>query len=96
MKVLVSSTPAAAAGLAAQHFARAARESVRERGSFSAALSGGSTPGLMYASLRELEVPWKEVHIYFSDERAVGPDDEQSNYRAARLGLLDHVPVPPG
>jgi len=96
VKVLVSPTPATAAGLAAQHFARAARESVRERGSFSAALSGGSTPGLMYTALRELEVPWEGVHLYFSDERAVGPDDEQSNYRAARLGLLDHVPVPPG
>jgi 6-phosphogluconolactonase len=94
MNVLVSPTPQAAATLAAQHLARAAASAIAERGSFSVALSGGSTPKLMYEALRGLEVDWTRIHVYFSDERSVGPDSADSNYRSARLGLLDHVNIP--
>ena len=96
MNVLVSPTPQAAATLAAQHLARAAASAIAERGSFSVALSGGSTPKLMYEVLKGLEVDWAHVHVYFSDERSVGPDSPDSNYRSAKLGLLDHVCVPAG
>ena len=96
MKVLVSPTPEAAVTLAAEHLARAAASAINERGSFSVALSGGSTPKLMYAALRGLDVDWAHVHVYFSDERSVGPDSPDSNYRSARLELLDHVDVPAG
>lgn len=58
------------------------------------ALSGGSTPKLMYAALRDLNVDWSRVHVYFSDERSVGPDSADSNYRTAKDGLLAHVNVP--
>jgi len=94
VNVLVSPTPEAAAMLAAEHLARAAASAIAERGRFSVALSGGSTPKLMYEALKGLEVEWEKVHVYFSDERSVGPDDEQSNYRSARVGLLDHVGIP--
>ena len=94
MKVLVSPTPEAAARLAAEHLARAAAVAVAERGSFSVALSGGSTPKLMYQALRGLEVDWAHVHVYFSDERSVGPDSPDSNFRSAKLELLDHVGIP--
>ena len=96
MKVLVSPTPEAAATLAAEHLARAAASAIAERGGFSVALSGGSTPKLMYRALRDLDVDWAHVHVYFSDERSVGPDSPDSNYRSARLELLDHVGVPAG
>ncbi|WP_407539485.1 6-phosphogluconolactonase [Deinococcus radiomollis] len=96
MNVLVSPTPQAAATLAAHHLARAAASAIAERGSFSVALSGGSTPQLMYEALKGLEVDWAHVHVYFSDERSVGPDSDESNYRSAKLGLLGHVGVPAG
>lgn len=96
MNVLVSPTPQAAATLAAEHLARAADSAIAERGSFSVALSGGSTPKLMYRALRGLDIDWAHVHIYFSDERSVGPGSPDSNYRSARLELLDHVGVPAG
>ena len=96
MNVLVSPTPQAAATLAAHHLARAAASAIAERGSFSVALSGGSTPKLMYEALKGLEVDWAHVHVYFSDERSVPPDSPESNYRSAKLGLLDHVGVPAG
>ncbi|TSA86388.1 6-phosphogluconolactonase [Deinococcus detaillensis] len=89
-------TPQATAQAAAEAFAWAAQEAVSRRGAFHVALSGGSTPKLMYAALRGLEVPWPQVHIYFSDERTVGPEDPQSNYHTAKVGLLDFVPLPAG
>ncbi|AWN22408.1 6-phosphogluconolactonase [Deinococcus irradiatisoli] len=94
MKVQVFRTPQDTAAAAAEAFAEAARRAVAERGAFHVALSGGSTPKLMYAALRDMKVPWQRVHIYFSDERTVAPDDEQSNYHTAKVGLLDFVPVP--
>ncbi len=95
MNLQVFPTAQAAADAAAAAFARAAREAVTARGAFRVALSGGSTPGLMYATLRELpDIPWKAVHIYFGDERSVGPDSPDSNYGAARRDLLSYVPVP--
>jgi 6-phosphogluconolactonase len=44
----------------------------------------------------EGRIDWGKVHIFFSDERCVPPDDAASNYRTAREVLLDHVPLPPG
>ena len=96
MKVLVSPTPEAAARLAAEHLARAAASAIAERGNFSVALSGGSTPKLMYQALRGLDIDWTHVHVYFSDERSVGPDSPDSNYLSAKTELLDHVGVPAG
>ena len=93
-EVEVYPTPQATAEAAAAAFAAAARQAVAARGAFQVALSGGSTPKLMYSALRELDVPWAQVHIYFSDERTVGPGDAQSNYHTAKVGLLDFVPIP--
>ncbi len=38
-------------------------------------------------------VDWSKVHVFFSDERTVPPDHEDSNYKMASGVLLDHVPV---
>lgn len=70
-----------------------------DRGVFRAALSGGNTPRRAYELLaeepRSLALPWKDVFIYFGDERCVPPDDEQSNYRMASKAFLSRVPIPP-
>jgi 6-phosphogluconolactonase len=95
MTLKVFPTAQAAADAAADAFARTAREAVTARGAFHVALSGGSTPKLMYATLRELPgLPWRAIHIYFSDERSVGPDSPDSNYGTAQRDLLSYVPVP--
>lgn len=97
MKLRVFPTPEATAQAAAEAFAQAAREAVAARGAFRVALSGGSTPKLMYRALRKLpDVPWPAVHVYFSDERSVGPDSPDSNYRLAHDELLTYVPIPAG
>lgn len=60
------------------------------------ALSGGSTPKLMFQILAEQfrnEVAWPNIHFFWSDERHVPPGDAESNYRMANEALLSHVPV---
>ncbi|MFQ5465891.1 MAG: 6-phosphogluconolactonase [Thermodesulfobacteriota bacterium] len=85
---------AAAAGL----FADLAAAEVEAKGVFTAALSGGSTPGMTYDALagpdRAGRVPWQGVHLFWGDERCVGPDDPESNFAMARERLISRVDIP--
>lgn len=75
--------------------AQLVHEAVRQRGRFSIALSGGSTPKRFHQLLAKTEgLPWASMHFFFGDERHVGPEDPQSNYRMAQETLLSLVPVP--
>jgi len=61
------------------------------------ALAGGTTPIPLYERLAEGyrdEIPWAQVEMFFGDERAVPPDHEHSNFRAAHATLLSRVPIP--
>ncbi len=64
-------------------------------GMFSLSLCGGSTPAPIYKALAaNPAIDWTRVIITFGDERCVGPDDEQSNYRMSKAALLDPAGVP--
>ena len=64
-------------------------------GTFSLSLCGGSTPAPIYGALAEREdIDWQKVVITFGDERCVGPEDGQSNYRMAKNSLLDPAGIP--
>lgn len=82
---------------AASWFAELAEDAIWKRGRFVVALSGGSTPRPTYERLASAQVSrkidWFNVHFFWSDERAVPLDDEDSNYRMAKEALLDHAPV---
>jgi 6-phosphogluconolactonase len=82
----------------AVRFAELARASVPERGAFSVALAGGTTPRRVYELLAgddyRAQVPWEGVHVFFGDERCVPPDHADSNYRMAHEALLSRVPIP--
>jgi 6-phosphogluconolactonase len=54
-------------------------------------LTGGSTPGLAYERAAVLQPDWTATELWWTDERCVPPDDEQSNYRLAKAALLDRV-----
>jgi 6-phosphogluconolactonase len=94
---VVCPTPAAVAEQAADRFCQWARQAINERGTFAVALSGGSTPAalhrLLAAEPHRNQIDWSRVEIFFGDERCVPPDHVDSNYRAARETLLDHVPL---
>ena len=72
---------------AAERILELVRTAVAERGHCSVALAGGSTPRATYevlgGSALAAALPWGAVDWYFGDERAVPPDDPESNYRAA-------------
>jgi 6-phosphogluconolactonase len=40
------------------------------------------------------EVDWSRVQIFFSDERFVPPDSEESNFHTANVALLSRVDIP--
>ena len=98
-EITVVSDPEALAGEAAQRFKKLVLEAAGSRGRFSVALSGGSTPSPLYMILAEEpsrgQIPWKEVHLFWGDERSVPPDDPGSNYRLVNETLIAHVPIPP-
>ncbi|MBV8301908.1 MAG: 6-phosphogluconolactonase, partial [Candidatus Dormibacteraeota bacterium] len=83
---------------AARMLSEASARSIAQRNIFTVALAGGSTPQRTYQLLATAafrgEVAWDRWQVYFGDERAVPPDDEQSNYRMAADALLSHVPIP--
>jgi 6-phosphogluconolactonase len=81
---------------AAATFAAQAAEAARTNGSFTVALSGGSTPKTLYALLATKPgIPWDKVYFFWGDERHVPPDDPESNYRMVNEALLSKIQVPP-
>ena len=85
---------------AAAHIAERADAVLSQRDVFSLVLAGGGTPKRLYELLAETPfrdmLPWKQVHIFWGDERFVPADDPASNYRMAWEALLRHVPIPSG
>ena len=93
-RVQVSKTPELLATLAADEFVATFAGATRDRGRFAVALSGGRTPRAMLETLAARPIDWSLVHFFWSDERCVGPDDPNSNYRMARAALLSRVAPP--
>jgi 6-phosphogluconolactonase len=83
------------ANASAELFVGTAAESIKARGRFRVALSGGSTPRRVYQLLAtqsfSSRVDWNRVDIFWGDERYVPPDDRDSNYRMTAEALLQHV-----
>jgi 6-phosphogluconolactonase len=82
-----------------EELARAAAEYFVAQNPETVALSGGSTPRLMYQILADQfreQVSWPRIQFFWSDERHVPPDHPESNYRMADEALLSHVPVTAG
>lgn len=89
----------AVAQAAAAEFLSSTGEALRNAPAAAVALSGGSTPrklyGLLASDAFRGRVRWPRIHFFFGDERHVGPEDAESNYRMAAEAMLTRVPVPP-
>jgi 6-phosphogluconolactonase len=95
--LVVATDAAAVAEAGARMWADACRHALAARGSFHVALAGGTTPKHLYrevARVSDLDFAWHRTHVYWSDERAVPPEHELSNYGMAKKALLDDVPLP--
>lgn len=65
-------------------------------GPFFWALSGGSTPKLLFNLLAKEyqdKIAWERIHFFWGDERCVPHDDPESNYGEVKRLLFNHVPV---
>jgi 6-phosphogluconolactonase len=84
---------------AATRFADVVLAAAGERGAARVSMTGGTTPKRLYRLLATEpwrgRVPWRKVHLYWGDERAVEPAHEDSNYGMAYESLVAHVPLPP-
>lgn len=56
------------------------------------ALSGGSTPQRAYELASQRNVDWSKLTLWFGDDRAVGPDHPDSNYRMVADAWLNYIP----
>jgi 6-phosphogluconolactonase len=66
------------------------------RGVAHVALAGGRTPARTYELLAEIVTDWRDVHLWFGDERCVPLDDPDSNDTLVRRALLERLPEDPG
>jgi len=92
MKLKISKTKEEVAKDFAQYFAIVAASKPEVH----IALSGGSTPKIVFDELAEnfrSDVDWSKVHLYWGDERCVPPDDNDSNYKMTVEHLLSKIDI---
>ncbi len=94
-RLTTNACPQATAERASVEITRALERAREERGVAHLALSGGSTPARTYELLADALEDWGGVEIWFADERCVGPEDEESNYRLAAETLLIPAGIDP-
>jgi 6-phosphogluconolactonase len=85
---------------AAEEFVNSVIQAVAQKGSFTVALAGGSTPKALYSQLADepelrSQIPWDKLHFFFGDERHVAPDSAESNFRMANETLFSKGLVKP-
>jgi 6-phosphogluconolactonase len=83
---------------AANIFVAAAQNAIQKRGRFLVALTGGSSPISIYKLLAtpqyKAKIDWKNVFVFWGDERWVPLDDERSNAKMSSDSMLNHVGIP--
>ncbi|KZV46877.1 putative 6-phosphogluconolactonase 4, chloroplastic, partial [Dorcoceras hygrometricum] len=96
-KVLKFDSEEAVAAALADYTADLSKKFIKEKGSFSVVLSGGT----LIETLRKLVEPpyrdsvdWSKWLIFWVDERVVPLDHDDSNYKLAKLGFFSKVPIP--
>jgi 6-phosphogluconolactonase len=79
-----------------QRWGEVSTESVRRKGYFAVALSGGKSPVPFYRSMAEtrIDFPWERTHLFLADERFLPLDHPDSNYRLLKQTLLNMRQIP--
>jgi 6-phosphogluconolactonase len=89
-----SPDPAAAAEACAHHVISVLEEAIAGREFASFAVSGGSSPRLMFRKLAATRFPWDRIHLFWVDERCVPPTDPASNYKMVEEALIQPAHLP--
>ena len=99
VEIRTLTTPQELFAAAAEEVVRTANEAVTQRGRFTIALAGGSTPKSLYnllATNARTALPWDRMFFFWGDERHVPPTDPESNYRMVEEAMLSKIPVAAG
>ena len=80
---------------AAKTLASYLKDQINASDTFYLAVSGGSTPKMLFQALTaiKVEIAWNKLHLYWVDERCVAPEHEESNYLMTFKSLLSNVPL---
>ena len=84
----------AAAEAGARHIIGLLEEALSGHDFAALAVSGGTTPKLMFQKLAATRFPWNKVHIFWVDERSVPPTDVASNFKPADDFLIQPAHIP--
>jgi 6-phosphogluconolactonase len=80
---------------AVEVFSLCARDAIEQRGIFACAISGGESPKEMFSLLAtDPSLDWTHIHIFWADERGVGPQHPDSNFNLANTTFLSKVGIP--
>ena len=84
----------AAAGAAAHHIVDLLEEVLSGQQFATFAVSGGTTPKLMFQKLAATRFPWDRVQLFWVDERCVPPTDVASNFKLVDDFLIQPAHIP--
>ncbi|MFY0592075.1 6-phosphogluconolactonase [Roseivirga sp.] len=85
------------ANAAADGFAQYLLSKHKSQDTLSIALSGGSTPKILFNLLADKylsEIDWSKIQLYWGDERCVPPTDNESNYKMTVDHLISKINIP--
>jgi 6-phosphogluconolactonase len=85
---------AGAAEACAHHILALLEEALSGQDLATLAVSGGTTPRLMFEKLAAAKFHWDRVHLFFVDERSVPPTDAASNFRLVDQHLIQRAHIP--
>lgn len=93
MEKRIFDSPKATARGFAKHFLKLHKETDK----LTIALSGGSTPKILFDLLAtefKTDFDWRKIHLYWGDERCVPPTDADSNYKMTVDHLISKIDIP--
>ena len=83
---------------AANYIVELSKKAILKKGKFTIALSGGNTPRKLYELLAQPAysslLEWKNIFIFWGDERYLPLSDEDNNSHMAFSALLNNIPIP--
>ncbi len=95
--MLISPDAATLMHAAAEQLLTLSRAAIEARGIFHIALSGGSTPNVLFRLMASAEYAaqfdWAHIHLWWSDERCVPLESPELNFNMANDALIRHVPI---
>jgi len=91
---LIYDSPKKMAEAYSVHILNIVNKTLKSHNFVNIALSGGSTPTLIFDMLAEKYhdlIPWENLNFFWGDERCVPPDNDQSNYHSANMHLFEKL-----